>query len=182
MRGHVQSTAQVGTAAEDVAFAAPFAALAGEGRDPDQGGNLARAKRAQLRQARNQDRTGNRPDPGHAGASDPLGGSLLELALNACSMAAFSASARADAPDALADRRIARLLTAIALGRDYRDQLLTAAHQLGQSCPIRRHRGRRRLKLFAEAAQPLGVEPIGFGQLPAGLSKMIRVTRTIRAT
>jgi hypothetical protein len=91
VRGHVQRAAQVGAAAEDAAFTAPLAVLVGKRRDPDQRGYLARAERAQFRQARNQYRAGNFADPGHAlKQGDPLGGLLLDLRSIACSRAAFS--------------------------------------------------------------------------------------------
>ncbi len=129
---------------------------------------------------RAQHRAGNRPDPGHAlKHGDPLGGLLLERALDRMFDGGFFPLQPAHhGPDALADRTIASLLMAIALGRDHRDQLLAAAQQILQFLiRLAQRRGGRRLKLLAEAPQPLRVEPVGFGQLPAGLSKMIGVTR-----
>src|SRR5579862_1037634 len=58
VRRHVKRAAQIGTASKDVTLTAPFPTLAGEGRDADQRGDLARAERAQFRQARDYHCTG----------------------------------------------------------------------------------------------------------------------------
>src|ERR1700730_9361804 len=163
-----------------MAAAIPTSALAVIRGRPDQRGELAAANRAQFRHPRNNDGRNHRS---HAlGALQNLielpilsmfaqmlrDGPLDRLAL------AFQKTNHSSNPAAVG--RTNRLLLAVVLSREHRDQLLAPSYQFLEPFS---GRARRDIGTWAnlggEQRQTTRIQTVSLGQLTIGLGKMVRV-------